>query len=245
MRPHLCFILTTHIHDPITSQYWWECCRCIRSHYTDPIYVIDDNSDPEYPIDVQNFPDCHLIHSEYPGKAEILPYYYFYTLRWADRAFVLHDTTFLQNRIEVDMVTDVRFLWHFTHKNERRAQIYSMIVQGLDNNSALLRRFTRDQWDGCFGAQSVISLSFLDRLVTKYNLFRLFPLITDRSSRKALERVFAILCYEECHALVRNPSFCGHIFRANIRWKFTFSEYGRLRESIRKRYRLIKCFTGR
>lgn len=245
MTPSFCFILTTHITDPITSQYWWECCRCIRSHYTEPIYVINDSSDPSYAIDVDNFSDCHLIQSEFPNKAEILPYYYLYTWRLADRACILHDTTFVQNRIDFHTVTDVRFLWHFTHKNERRAQIYSMIINGLDNHGRLLRRFTTDEWNGCFGVQSVMTLSFLDRLVEKYNLFKLMSLVTDRSSRKALERVFAIACYEECHALRMNPSLCGHIFYNNIRWKFTFSEYGRLRESIRKRHQMIKCFTGR
>ena len=239
----LCFILTTHIIDPITSQYWEECCRCIRRYYTDPIYVIDDHS--HYKMDTSQFSECFTIVSEFKGRAELLPYYYFYKYKWADKAVILHDSTFLQQRIPTEDVTTVRFLWHFTHKNERRTQIHNMMVRGLDNYPPLVRRFARDQWDGCFGGQSIITLTFLETIVEKYNLFRLLHIVCDRGSRKAFERVFGIICFQESKELITRSSVCGHIFRTNPRWKLTFDEYKRLPDSRRQTYILIKCFTGR
>lgn len=241
----MCFIITTHITDSITSQYWWECCRCIRKFYNEPIYIINDNSDDQYSIDVCNFTNCFLINSEFPNRGEILPYYYLYTMKLAEKACILHDTTFIQNKIDISSICTVRFLWHFTHKNERRTQIYNAILKGLENKNNIIKRFLKNQWNGCFGVQSVITLTFLEKLVLKYNFFKLLPLIMNRSDRKTFERIFAIMCFEEDKTLIDNQSICGHIFYTNIRWKLSFSEYGRLKDNIRKHYKMIKCFTGR
>jgi hypothetical protein len=110
------FIILRHVNSFSSNCYWKESYNCIRRLYpTTQIVIIDDNSDPSHinndDIELNN---CIIINSEYPGRGELLPYYYYHKYKWFDKAIIIHDSAFLQKYIDFDKIEDkIKFLWHF------------------------------------------------------------------------------------------------------------------------------------
>ena len=72
------FIITRHVNSETTNKYWNNCVRCIRRFYPcRKIVIIDDNSNKEFLIPFANYTNVEIVESEFPGRGELLPYYYF------------------------------------------------------------------------------------------------------------------------------------------------------------------------
>ena len=72
------FIITRHVNSEITNKYWNHCIKCIRTFYPyRKIVIIDDNSNQDFLISFHNYENIEIINSEFPGRGELLPYYYF------------------------------------------------------------------------------------------------------------------------------------------------------------------------
>jgi len=203
-----------------------------------PIVIVDDGSNPEYLTSV-SFPDCEVIQSEFIGRGELLPYYYLVTRKLFAKAMILHDSVFLQAPLDFDSVHDVRFLWDFPMHDG----------QSFNDAADLLSRHFHwtmpyDQYTtayrGCFGVQSIISYDFLRALAETHPLFSLLESVTTRRHRMALERIFAICCYESTRV---DPPMCGDILRQPFPWGYTFAEY--CRETQYSTCTLVKVWTGR
>lgn len=86
------FIILRHVSDQITNTYWRRCLNCIRTHYPKTaIMIIDDNSDQKFVTECLDN-NCHLIQYEFPGRCELLPFYYMWKLKPFDRAIFVHDS---------------------------------------------------------------------------------------------------------------------------------------------------------
>ena len=105
------FIIVRHVRSELTNLLWQECYKCIRKFYDNKIIIIDDNSDSTFLTTLDNLVNCELIQSEFPKRAELLPYYYFLKNAWFDTAVILHDSIFIQEPIKFDKYN--KFLWHF------------------------------------------------------------------------------------------------------------------------------------
>ena len=72
----LTFVILRYVIDENTNKAWQECYKNIRKFYNNKIVIIDDHSDKKYlsKIDLTN---CYIIQSEFKGRGELLPYYYF------------------------------------------------------------------------------------------------------------------------------------------------------------------------
>lgn len=195
------FIILRHIKTILHNEIWQECYNCIRRFYPKhPIIIIDDNSYNGFISELID-DNLEIINSEYPGKGELLPYYYYLkNYKKFDTAVILHDSTFI-NRY-VDFTKEVnQCLWSFKSykgKTKMSESEEKNMINNLSNSEKLLKLYSnKNEWNGCFGSMSVIQIDFLKMINNKYNILNLLPLIKTRNDRMRLERIFGlIMTYE-------------------------------------------------
>jgi hypothetical protein len=235
------FFLTSHINSEETNKYWIECYTCIRRFYKEKyIYIILDNCNLSYFSIPNNISliNCIFIESEYPGRGEILSYYYFSKIRRTNIAIILHDSSFIQKKMCKTYTRTIDYLWDFTlfHHDENQERI---LLSSLKNKENLLFIYENIKWKGCFGLQSIINLSFLDELERKYDLFSLLSHVKDRSMRCAMERVFSIICIGEDMSILERNAIYGDV--GQIGWGRTFTDYTKQKDEGE----ILKVWTGR
>lgn len=237
------FIIIRHVNNELTNMYWNECYRCIRLHYPDfPITIIDDNSNQDLVISEQELINVNVINSEFPKSGEVLPYYYMIKLHLYDYAIILHDSVFIKSKIPLIRIKpDILFLWHFEHSWCVDDEVMEIIENSNLNrkNEIIDLYFRKNEWFGCFGVQSFVSLEFLNLLEEKYNITDLVNVINTRPKRCCAERIFAVLCYLESKYLRNRCSIYGVIhFTQN--WGSTYDQY-----LSSNRQDIVKVWTGR
>lgn len=238
------FIMMRHVVCPQTNKYWKECHRCIRRFYPDtPIVIVDDDSDVMFEVDIRQteskMTHTTTIHSDFPKCGELLAYYYLYEKRLFRRAVIIHDSAFIQEKIDFTLLDKVKFLWHFTHEwdNEPR-EIELLNMTGYEDLDYFYGDF--GAWVGCFGLMSVIELDFLD---TIRGIFKLIPVIKTRVDRKCMERVFAIMCCFFHKPLMEEPSLLGKVHTYYKGWGYPYHAY--LQDKHPEGVKMIKVWTGR
>lgn len=243
------FIILRHVNSELTNLYWNESYNCIRKYYpTNMIMIIDDRSNYYY---VKCLPEtklnnCIIIQSEYPGKAEILPYYYFYKYKFCEKAFFIHDSVFVQKYINFNENTNIDLLWKIKHDWDNHAGVLVEISKNLlsklnDGNKLISFYENPELWDGCFGVMSGISLNFLEKIVEKYNLFVLLDHINDWNCRAALERIIPVIFYFET-----SPNIMFGDIHDSIKWGYKFENYLIEKNNINSNeIPLVKVWSGR
>ena len=220
--------------------YWNHCVSQIRALYPGvSIVIIDDNSNQMYLEDIHSHytcPDVSVIDSEYPGAGEILPYYYLYTRRLFDSAVIIHDSVFIQQKVGFQKLvrkSGVCPLWHFYTVEDpgNCVQLASRLKNSIKLQDVLqgdrtsVFNIRKDQrMTGCFGTQSVIQRSFLEKIERKYSLFSLVSVICTRRDRMSLERVMGTIFNAENPSLHKHPSLFGNIWRYQ-RWGTSYETY--------------------
>jgi hypothetical protein len=97
------FIITRHVSSNKTNQYWNHAVRSIRRFYPfRKIVIIDDNSNQNYVKADFEYKNIQIVQSEYHGRGELLPYYYFYKHKYFSNAVILHDSVFFKKRKHID-----------------------------------------------------------------------------------------------------------------------------------------------
>ena len=184
------FIITLHISNFNHRKYWRNCYRSIRKFYpTVLIILINDKSKLKDNFDEIDS-NTKLIISN-TGQAEILPYVYYYQYQWKPKMIYLHDTMELNRKFTIEELShEIIPHWHFSsHKHDNKELINKFInilnIQSLDLN-----------WNGCFGATCIISLTKIIELENKYNIWSKLPkYIKNRLDRMAFERILGILIF--------------------------------------------------
>lgn len=245
------FILSRHVNSEQTNNYWKECINQIRKFYpTNEIIVVDDNSNYEF-VDNENvdLTNCRIIQSEYPQRAELLPYYYFYKLKPFDTAVILSDSTFIRSKIVDDNIAeDIRFLWSFHSHLIHDAKLETELLKRLNHSEKLIEIHQNGSlWKGCFSVLSAIRHDFLSRLVEKYNFFVLLDHIKCRYDRMCLERVFAVLCHCEDKELKHKYPLCGEITDDHWRLgRYSYDQYVEEKQNNQlDKYTIVRVWTGR
>lgn len=255
-------ILTRYITSEKTNIYWNQCIKLIRYLYgTDIlIVVIDDNSDTEFVKSDYDYENIKIINSEYPKRGELLPYIYYLKYKWFDRAIIIHDATFFHKKINISSINEeVLPIWHFERDRENIDNIIR-IATTLKNSIVVIHKLDMrlipkynslgfimpiDEWSGCFGCQSIINLSFLERLQRKYEITNMIDVVTCRKDRCSLERILGCLFYLESPSLIKYPSLMGNILKLNI-WGTTIEEYmDDLNTKKIVKYPIMKVWSGR
>lgn len=256
------FIITRHVRCLTTNKFWIECYQCIRKFYpNNKILIIDDNSDQSC-VSSNNLvlTDCEIINSEFPGRGELLAYYYFYKTHMFDKAIFIHDSVFIQQHIDVSSVNTVRFLMDFTHDWDMIKE-EKILLKTLKNHDSLLELHDQqEKWLGCFGVMTVMTHEFLSSLVDKHELFNLLDHIKCREDRKCLERVFAVICNGMEKKLRTQTSLFGNHFYYMISYMckddfnkaftqtvyYSFYDYMKDKhENLLHKFPVVKILTGR
>lgn len=240
------FIIIRHVNNKITDYYWKECYTCIRKFYDNPILIIDDSSNKQFLNENIFLEKCTIIYdTEHKGAAELLPYYYFHKLKPFDTAVIIHDSIFIQSKLQfnLNLNENIRFLWSFNHyfNNEIFDSIQNLTSSLAHNNDLIKLYQQKNNWIGSFGTMSVIRWSFLEKINEKHLIFsRLLPLIKNRSNRHALERILALIAYYNDENI--QSSFFGDIHTFFNKYDISFSDY--LINDFTN-YPIMKVWTGR
>jgi hypothetical protein len=235
------FIILRHVIDEKTSKYWKLSYESVRKFHPDnQIIIIDDNSNYDF-IDINyetGLVKTKIIKSEFPGRAEVLPYYYFIKNKLFDTAVIIHDSVFINALFDFS-VKNYKILWSFKDCWDNKPHQIK-IIKGLDNYTDLLDYHNnhRLKWKGCFGAMSIINHNFLLFLHKKYNFTNLLRDITCRKDRMCFERIIA--CMFHLHdPYVNNILLCE--IHSYCKWGLTLKEY----KKFKKILPIIKVWTGR
>jgi hypothetical protein len=228
------FIILRHVNSEKTNLYWQLCYDSIRKFYPEnDIIIIDDNSNYAY-ITNKELYKVKIIPSEYPGRGELLPYYYYLSNKLFDIAFIIHDSVFIQKHLDL-YVDKYRITWDFDHSFDQIEDEKRMIK--LFNNEDLLNFYQNPSlWVGCFGGMTTITHNFLTQVNDKYDLKLLINVILTRQDRMCFERVLACLLQIEASQTTR----CGDIHKYNLPWGITYDDRHRFPE-----HPLLKIWTGR
>jgi len=186
------FIILRHVNSEITNQYWIHCYNCIRQYYPEnPILIIDDNSNRDFLTTNHDLYKTTIINSEYPGRGELLPYYYYLHNKLFDAAVIIHDSVFVNKYIDIS-VNNYKLLWEFEHNWDQIEDETRMIK--LFNDEELLRFYeNKDLWKGCFGCMTIITHDYLTYINNKYDFCKLLDYVLTRYNRCSFERVIACL----------------------------------------------------
>ena len=255
------FIITRHVNSETTNNYWNHCIQCIRSFYSANKYkivVIDDNSNKTFLKADFQYENVEYVESEFLGRGELLPYYYFHKNHYFDNAIILHDSVFIHKNIKFSKILlPVLPLWHFSEEKCENLPNALRIVQLLKNNFNIQKKLLgSDKYNllsfgskgglvGCFGVQSLINYEFLVKIQNKYNLFNLLQVIKTRSDRCCLERIISCIFYIEFPHLSKFRSLLGQI-NGYSKWGYSWMEYCNHLKIYKKANRpVVKVWTGR
>ena len=245
MNDNFVFIMIRYISSELTNNYWIESYKCIREHYPKTkVIIIDDNSNETFINDFGlTFENVEFVKSEFPRRGELLPYYYFYKNKYADRAVIIHDSVFVKDKVDFENIINlnIKFLW--THRHDWNDEVNeTRLLETLNNSDELLQLYdNQDSWKMCVGVMSFISHEFITKIQDTFKIFNLLDHVTTRSDRMALERVFAVLCIALEPNLNNNPS----IFGIQYKWDYRYHHYIHDKQMLFGLPRFTKVFTGR
>lgn len=249
------FIIIRHVNSEKTNKYWNHNVKLLRNLYPlKKIVIIDDNSNYDFVKADFEYKNLQIIQSEFPGRGELLPYFYYLKHKFFANAIIIHDSVFIHRRINFENLNglDVLPLWFFNSDKEN-IQNTQRIAYYLKNNMGINEKLTKDlnilglsssKWFGCFGVQSYINLRFLERIQAKYNIINLTKAVSNRADRCCLERIFGAIFFTESPKLFSKKSLLGNIMTYH-QWGYSFDQYmtdlkkGTISRSV------IKVWTGR
>jgi len=251
------FIMSRHVNSDKTNNYWNQSIKCIRRFYPNvKIVVIDDNSNYDFVKAQHEYKNVEIIQSEYKGRGELLPYYYYYKNKFFDNAFIIHDSIFIHKRIDFERLKDIDVLplWHF---NPDKENVHNslQLISSFRNQFLLYKNLTlsdisilgrKPEWYGCFGVQSYINHNFLVRTSNKYNLFTLLNKVKSRPDRCCLERIFGLIFNLESGVTQKYKSLFGNIHHYNSSFNYTYDKYKHdLTVNKKLPKSIIKVWSGR
>lgn len=249
------FIITRHVNSEKTNQYWNQCIKCLRTFYPlKKIVIIDDNSDKKYLKMDYPYKNILIIESQFKGRGELLPYYYYIKNKFFDNAIIIHDSVFIHKRLNFDKLivnnTNVLPLWFFNSDKENITNTLR-ISNALNNSFSIKQSLASNitalgmpysKWYGCFGVQSFINHNFLLHLDRKYKVVNMINHVSCRADRCCLERIFGCIFFTECPNI--NKSLLGDIMKY-LPWGYSYDEYNSDLKNRKLPKAIIKVWTGR
>lgn len=253
------FIITRHVNSENTNRYWNHSVKLIRTLYPHAkIVIIDDNSNQEFVNADFNYKNIEIVQSEFPGRGELLPYYYYIRNKYFENAIILHDSVFIHKRINFEVLRGEKVmpLWVFYQDGDNIHNTLR-IVKNLNNNygishalrlpdvKTLVFEMPRDKWYGCFGCQAYINHDFLVGLDKTYDISALVGAVNTRPDRCCLERILGCLFSRENPRVGINQGLFGSIFKHYRGFEYTFDAYMDDFKQGNVPARAVKVWTGR
>jgi hypothetical protein len=252
------FIITRHVNSEKTNNYWNQSIKLLQFFYPNKkIVIIDDNSDTNFLKADYDYNNIEIIQSEFPGRGELLPYYYYIKNKFFENAVIIHDSVFFHKRINFEVLkgTNVVPLWYFNADNENESNTLK-IIEKLKNrinlelklkfNPVTMFSITNDKtWHGCFGCQSYINHNFLLHIENKYNISALTEVILNRGDRCCLERIMGCIFSTECPKLKVTKSLFGNIMKYPFTANYNYDMYVTDLKKGTIKKPVVKIWTGR
>jgi hypothetical protein len=250
------FIITRHVNSEQTNKYWNRSVKLLHTFYpTTKIIIIDDNSNQDLVKADFNYPNIEVIQSEFPGRGELLPYYYYIKNKFFDNAIIIHDSVFIHKKINFEKLDNFNVLplWHFEKDNEnientiriaKNLKNSHTICDYLQENTKQFLSMLNHNWYGCFGCQSFINHDFLLSVENKYGLTNLIKAVQCRRDRCCLERIMGCIFFTENPKLIFQKSLFGTIL-TYLKFGYTFDEYQTHLKKGTILKPVIKVWTGR
>ena len=248
------FIITRHVDSEKTNKYWNHSVKLLRTYYPyRKIIIIDDNSNQEFVKADFDYKNIEIVQSEFPGRGELLPYYYLIKNNYFDNAIIIHDSVFFHKRVNFDTLKNISVipLWFF-YSDKENIENTLRITNVLKNNYTLIENLKNDtinmmpkqNWYGCFGIQSYINRDFLLKIENKYSITNMISEVKCRTDRCCIERIMGCIFFIENKEIYKKKSLFGDIMKYQT-WGYTFDKY---MENLKKGLIIrpvIKVWTGR
>ena len=258
------FIMTRHVNSPNTNKYWNHSVQKIQIFYPKKqIIIIDDNSNKSFLTAEFDYKNVTVIQSEFNGRGELLPYYYYIKNNWFKNAVIIHDSVFLQTRFKFESLinskVDVVPLWLFPKECDAIDEHTIRLTQTLSNNDILIKTLITKhdvvyslgnkqkniEWYGCFGVQSFINRNFLLKIEQRFNISKLIKVVKNRTDRCCLERIFGMIFYlTNTNKIGTIKPLFGNIFK-NQNWGYSYEKYSNDVSNNKIKKGIIKVWTGR
>ena len=213
---NLTFVILRYVINENTDRSWQECYRNIRQFYNNKIVIIDDHSDKKFLSEIE-LENCYIIQSEFKGRGELLPYYYFLKDKFSKKIVVLHDSMILHQKIDFSHLRNFKnFTRIFSFPNGSYnidIKFFKDFCGYIENGDKVFKYHSNHKYEliGCFGVCYYIEYDFLEKIQNKYNILNLINFIDSRDKRKTLERFFSCL-FEMEHNSKNLPHLVGNIF---------------------------------
>lgn len=258
------FIMSRHVNSTETNNYWNHAVQSIKRFYPKKkIIIIDDNSNQSFLKTEFDYENVTIIQSEYNGRGELLPYYYYIKNNWFKNAIIIHDSVFIQRRFKFESLinnkVNVAPLWVFPKIYDAIDVNTIKLTDALSNNNILKKNmqingdyvdtlgFKKQNkiWNGCFGVQSFINRIFLLKNEERFKISNLVSVVKNRTDRCCLERIFGVIFYLT-NGNNNNPvkPLFGNIFK-NQKWGYSYKKYTDDVSNKKIKTGVIKVWTGR
>ena len=192
------FIILRYVINDETNRIWIKCYNSIRKFYNNKIMIIDDHSKKKYVSNIK-LDNCFIINSEFKGRGELLPYYYYLKFYFCERVVVLHDSMYIKEKIDFKNINNFNnFTRIFSFSNNCYnidIKYFKLFCNTIKNGNIVYKYHidNKKKLIGCFGVCYVINYSFLKKIEDKYAITNLIKVIDTRDKRKTLERFFSCL----------------------------------------------------
>lgn len=240
-EPLIGFIILRNVINRKTDELWQRCYDSIRQFYDNRILIIDDNSNRDYLTVNKEMTNYAIIYSEFNGRGEFLPYYYYNLNNFCERVVVLHDSMYLVEKIDF---INIKGYKNFTKIFSFNNRWYNQDIKYLENQLKSLNEAkqilkyhqnNKKKLNGCAGCCFVMDHVFLADIFEKYKLNRLLKNITNRDQRKSFERSFP--CILEYEKSLLDFKTCQDMFG------YIHEHIGR--QNNNKKVKIMKEFIGR
>lgn len=237
------FVILRHVNSERVLLYWRKSYECVRKFYPEcPIMIIDDNSDQQY-IDDTGLTNTTVVQSEFPGRGEVLPYYYYFKNKIADCAVFIHDSVFLNKR--TDFFTNTyKKLWDFNHIADQ-PEDELRILYSINNLKLMQLHSNKNMWRGCFGGMCAINHNFLNFLHNTYDFSIILDNVTTRYHRMSFERVIACILQSHSPGETIFGDIHQYLQKNNIPWATNYEDMLTKHKTNASKMPIIKVWSGR
>jgi hypothetical protein len=229
--------------------------KLLRTFYPfKQIVIIDDNSLPQFVKPEYDYKNVTILQSDFKGRGELLPYYYYLKHKFFDNAVIIHDSVFFHKRINFESFQNIKVLpmWFFYADRENvdnTIKISNVLqnkwtIQNKISMSDTVMGLKHLKWFGCYGCQSYINHDFLLDIEKKYKISNLIFMVKNRKDRCCLERIFGAIFFTECPSIINQKSLFGDIMKYQ-KWGYSYNDYQTDLKKGTIRRAVVKIWTGR
>lgn len=197
------------------------CIQSILSFYSAQqlVIIVDFTSDTSMIQQMKDLFPSVLFETDVPKvPADMLMLYFFKKHHYFDLAITLQDSMIVLEPFDVEHVSDIEYLWHFTNHRihwsvitepQTEFNIANHIrvhddlnlycIQNLIDNHAFKEYCIqiypqKEKWSGSFGSLSLITYNSLIKLDNATGIIDLMLKMNSNRRRRAIESIFALAC---------------------------------------------------